>query len=62
MAHRISTLLILPAAALLAVTTGASTASAQGVAHGDRGTPWNTPDFTPSAHSVRFDCNSPGVC
>ncbi|MBD0741245.1 hypothetical protein [Streptomyces sp. CBMA152] len=123
MAHRISTLFILPAAALLAITTGTSTAAAQGVAHGDfmfttganqilglrnpptgkclrlvmvgassgtnatdagahiyatsdcqqqltfappgnpgRGTAWNTPDFTPSAHSVRFDCDSPGVC
>ncbi|EST24374.1 hypothetical protein [Streptomyces roseochromogenus] len=35
MSHRITTLFILPIAALLAVTAGASTAAAAGVAHGD---------------------------
>ncbi|MFE9370592.1 hypothetical protein ACFYM2_12585 [Streptomyces sp. NPDC006711] len=27
-----------------------------------RGTPWNTPDFQPTAHSVWFECDSPVVC
>ncbi|ARZ72495.1 hypothetical protein SMD11_6919 [Streptomyces albireticuli] len=27
-----------------------------------RGTPWSTPDFRPTAHAVRFDCENPSVC
>ncbi|MFD9902855.1 hypothetical protein [Streptomyces sp. NPDC059063] len=27
-----------------------------------RGTPWSTPDFQPTAHAVRFDCDNPSVC
>ncbi|MEY9945205.1 hypothetical protein ABH937_002281 [Kitasatospora sp. GAS1066B] len=26
------------------------------------GTPWSTPGFNPTAHAVRFDCDSPSVC